>query len=83
MSAIHNENNAHQTNEYDVDELLGQIIDAFDDFLERRNLRIPTSDAEMDEAGESTEENAARIFGTDYDELKTEIEGTLRNWKLI
>lgn len=33
-------------------EQIGSVIDVFDDFLEDRDVRIPTSDKEMDDAGE-------------------------------
>lgn len=51
-------------------ELLGCIIDVFDDFLEDYGITI-----ENDEKRE--EDNAANIYGTDYDILTTEIETIL------
>lgn len=64
----------------DMAEFLGQLIDVFDDFLEERDVRIPTSDAEMEENDE-LEENEARIYGSDYSELEENIKELLGNWE--
>ena len=65
----------------DTMELIGSIIDIFDDFLEDRDVRIPTSDREMRESGDwdvnFPGENHARIYGSDYDELAIDIAETL------
>lgn len=61
-------------------EYIGSCIDVFDDFLEDRGVRIPTSDEAMREAGEDPtdpEGNAARIYGADYDELSDKFEKLL------
>lgn len=55
----------------------GCLVDVVDDFLEDRDVRIPTSDAEMDEATVMCNENRARIYGPDYDELVDSFEGCL------
>ena len=60
-------------------EFLGQIIDVFDDFLERKDIRIPSSDTEMEE-NNVLEGNTARIYGDDYAEIEAEIEELLDNW---
>lgn len=60
-------------------EFLGEIIDLFDDFLEERGIRIPSSDKEMKAAGE-TEESAARIYGTDYDALSEHLTSLITDW---
>ena len=44
-------------------ERYGLIVDVFEDFLEERDVRIPTSDEEMGD----DPENCARIYGSDYD----------------
>ena len=60
-------------------EFFGQIIDCFDDFLEEQDVRLPRSVKEMeeDEAGDG---NAARIYGSDYDDLNDKIQATIKNW---
>ncbi len=60
-------------------EFVGQLIDLFDDFLEERDLHVPTSDAEMKDNGDE-EDNSARIYGSDYGELEEKIEETLSAW---
>ena len=60
---------------YHVDraERVGCIIDAFDDFLEEKDIYIPTSVREMVEAGDSIAENSARLYGTDYNKLSADV----------
>ncbi|MBQ7428396.1 hypothetical protein [Butyrivibrio sp.] len=61
-------------------EYIGSCIDIFDDFLEERDVRIPTSDEAMKEDGDDTADpdgNAARIYGADYDELSDKFEELL------
>jgi len=53
-----------------------EIIEAFEDFLQARGIRIPTSDAEM-EADRAREGNEALIYGSDYAELEEAIERIL------
>ena len=45
------------------------LVGITEDFLEERDVRIPTSDKEMIEAGEDLNSNTARIFGSDFDAL--------------
>ena len=45
------------------------MVEVVEDFLEERDIRIPSSDAEMIAAGDSPENNSSRIYGPDYDEL--------------
>lgn len=65
---------------YDIgstNELVGQIIDGFEDFLDKRGI-VLANDEKADDP-----ECAANIYGTDYGELQTYIEDTLRKWRLI
>lgn len=59
-------------------ELIGQIIDIFEDFLEEKGVRIPN-----DERNEDNEDITANIYGMDYEILSTQIESTLRAWDLL
>lgn len=54
-----------------------EIIEAFEDFLKARGIRIPTSDAEM-EADRARDGNEALIYGSDYAELEETIESILK-----
>nr|WP_297765806.1 hypothetical protein [uncultured Butyrivibrio sp.] len=60
-------------------EMSGNFIDVVDDFLEERDVRIPTSDKELKDNGEwnDASDNAARIYGSDYDELIEKFEKNL------
>lgn len=60
----------------DVPELLGEIIDIFEDFLEDKEI-----DIENEEKKDS--ENPAIIYGSDYGKLQSEIEDLLIGWKII
>lgn len=65
---------------YDIgstNDLVGQIIDGFEDFLDKRGIVLANDETADDP------ECAANIYGTDYGELQTYIEDTLRNWGLI
>lgn len=61
----------------DKEELYGQFIDLFEDFLEERNVCF------ADPEEKDTPERDAVITGDDYDELKQNIESLLVNWNLI
>ena len=54
-----------------------EIIEAFEDFLQARGIRIPTSDAEM-EADRARKGNEALIYGSDFCELQEAIERILK-----
>lgn len=61
----------------DKEEMYGQFIDLFEDFLEERNVCFG------DPKEKNTSEKDAVITGDDYDELKQNIESLLVNWNLI
>ncbi len=61
----------------DKEEMCGQFIDLFEDFLEERNVCFG------DPKEKDTSEKDAVITGDDYDELKQNIESLLVNWNLI
>lgn len=61
----------------DKEEMYGQFIDLFEDFLEERNICFG------DPKEKDTSEKDAVITGDDYDELKQNIESLLVNWNLI
>lgn len=60
-----------------VCQLVGDIIECFEDFLDERGIDIPNPDKEQSEGG------AATIYGLDYGELQSMVEGELARWKII
>lgn len=63
----------------DKADFLAQLIDIFDDALEERDIRIPSSDEEMKENDEF-EGNEARLYGMDYGWLQENLENAVREW---
>lgn len=57
----------------DESEFYGQLIDAVEDFLHERNVTWPNPEREDCE-------DAAIIFGDDYDELKSAFQNIIENW---
>jgi len=45
------------------------MVEVVEDFLETRDIRIPSSDEEMIAAGDDPKNNSSRIYGADYSEL--------------
>lgn len=68
-------------NEMDKPELIGNIIDIFEDFLDDKGIIIPNP--EKDEDPELDMESPANIYGEDYDSLSTSLENLLQSWKVI
>lgn len=60
----------------DLPDLIGQIIDGFEDFLDERGVRIFNPD--RDES-----EDPVVLCGADYDALYSYLEATLINWKVV
>lgn len=56
-------------------EFIGQIIDVFEDFLEEKGIDIDNDEKDVD--------NAAIIYGSDYDYISEGIEDILQNWGII
>lgn len=62
-------------------ELKGQLIDVFEDFLDSRGIVIPNPERDEDEDLDPDE--AANIYGSDYDELAEGLMKTLEKWGLM
>lgn len=58
-------------------EFLGQIIDIFEDFLDAKRIQIPNP--EKEDSGE----DAANIYGTDYDDIRNRLAGMMARWGII
>lgn len=61
----------------DLPELLGQIIDTFEDFLEEKGIDIPNDEKDENPDG------AAIIYGTDYGLLQSQLEELLVGWGIV
>ena len=68
-------------NEMNKPELIGNIIDIFEDFLDGKSVIIPNP--ERDEDPELDAESSANLYGEDYDFLSTSLENLLRSWDII
>ena len=76
-----NENKKIVINEMNKPELIGNIIDIFEDFLDGKSVIIPNP--ERDEEPELDAESSANLYGEDYDFLSTSLENLLRSWDII
>lgn len=61
----------------DQNELIGQIIDIFEDFLEDHNIDIPNEERDGDI------DDPAIIYGSDYGQLQEELSELMKAWKII
>lgn len=62
--------------------LVGEIIDVFEDFLEERGINIENPEKAEAVADGEDPEGICILYGTDYGELQSYIEGILIDWKL-
>lgn len=53
-----------------------EVIDVFEDFLEKYDITIPSAD-EYEAKERWEEDNTARIYGTEWDELMNDVEAVL------
>lgn len=67
----------------DIAQFTGEIIEIFEDFLERKQIVIAND--EKDDAITDGEDPACigNIYGTDYGELQSDIEETLLRWRIV
>lgn len=63
--------------EENQNELIGQIIDIFEDFLEDHNIDIPNEERDEDT------DNAAIIYGSNYGQLQEELLELMKAWEII
>ena len=74
--------NTSKISREDLGELVGQIIDIFEDFLEEKGINVENPEkAEAVSDGEDPE-SICILYGTDYGTLQSAIEATLISWKL-
>lgn len=60
-------------------ELIGQIIDLFEDFLADKNIQIENQEKDDPNVEEDT---VAIIYGSDYGILQDGLEDILHNWNI-
>ena len=68
---------------HDIPEFVGQIIDAFEDFLAERNIVLQNDEIDDAIADGADADEVAIIYGTDYGQLQSAIEEILNRWSLI
>ena len=61
-------------------EFIGQIIDIFEDFLDRKGIIIENDEKDDPNLEEGS---AANIYGTDYGDLQTDLEDMMVNWNVM
>lgn len=59
-------------------ELVGQMIDIFEDFLDEKKIIVPNR--ERDCSPDFDPDNVTNIYGDDYDYLQERISATLWDW---
>lgn len=65
-------------------EFIGQLIDIFEDFLDKRGIIIPNEERDDDKILRNLRsEDSVNIYGDDYFTLENQIKETLRNWNVI
>ena len=66
----------------DISELVGQMIDIFEDFLEDKGTEpFPNKESTYDENLDGKID--AVLYGSDYDALASSIKATLKSWGII
>lgn len=63
-------------------EFIGQIIEAFESFLDKRNIILQNEEKEDAIKEVEDADEIANIYGSDYGELQTEIEYILNKWNI-
>lgn len=66
----------------DANELVGQMIDVFEDFLDSKGIApFPNKERALDEGLDG--EIPAILHGADYDEIAASIKATLKSWGIV
>ena len=67
----------------DMPEVIGQIIDTFEDFLEEKGVKIPNEEKQEAISQGEDPESIAILYGSDYGNLEDQIREILENWNLM
>lgn len=60
----------------DLPEFIGQVLDAFEDFLKEKGVEIENPEKE-------DSEDPAILYGSDYGNLSDQVEAILKGWDLV
>lgn len=66
-----------------VPELVGQIIDTFEDFLVEKGITIENPEKQEAVNDGEDPDSICVLYGTDYGNLQSAVEDILREWNLI
>ena len=66
----------------DLPELVGELIEIFEDFLAEKGIEIENHEKQEAIAAGEDPESICILYGTDYGEIQSLVEETLINWKL-
>lgn len=66
----------------DLPELVGELIEIFEDFLAEKGIEIENPEKQEAIADGEDPESICILYGTDYGEIQSLVEETLINWKL-
>lgn len=66
----------------DLPELVGELIEIFEDFLAEKGIEIENPEKQEAIADGEDSESICILYGTDYGEIQSLVEETLINWKL-
>lgn len=64
-------------------DFVAQIIDAFEDFLDDKGVKLENPEKEEAVNDGEDEESIANIYGTDYGNLQDDIEVILKRWNIL
>lgn len=76
-------NNTPVISKEDTPEFIGQIIDIFEDFLAKKGIEIPNPEKEDNQDSYEDPDEIAILYGSDYGELQTALENTMKNWGIL
>lgn len=74
--------NTQKVTNDDMPELVGQLIDIFEDFLADKGVTIDNPEKQEAIADGEDPKSICILYGTDYGILQSQIEDTLINWNL-
>lgn len=65
----------------DRKEFIGQVIDVFEDFLDKKGIIISNDERDIDSDLEP--EGSTNIYGNDYDSIREKLEKLFINWSVL
>lgn len=74
--------NTNKVKNEDLPELVGQLLDIFEDFLAEKGIEIENPEKQEAINDGEDPDSICILYGTDYGDLQSAVEETLINWKL-